>query len=88
MPRLPQYALLVGDAEELAHELRAVSQVLLDQLGADDAQECCRRLVGDGLGQQRLARARHAVQDHTLRRLDTHLFVQLGVRQWQLHGFL
>ena len=60
---------LVGDAEQLAHQLGPVAQVLLDELAADDAQEGGRRAVRNRLGQQRLARAGLAVQDHALPRM-------------------
>ena len=39
---------------------------LLDELAADDAQEGGAGLVGNRLGQQRLARARLAVEDDAL----------------------
>lgn len=47
--------MLVRNAEQLAHQLRTVAQVLLDQLRADDAKESGGRLVRDGLGQKSLA---------------------------------
>lgn len=57
---------LVGDAEELAHELGTVAQVLLDELGADDAQKGGTRLIRHRLRQQRLARTGFTVQDDAL----------------------
>ena len=55
--------MVLGNAEQLAHELGALAKVLLDELRADDAQERRRRRVSNGLGEQRLARARLAVED-------------------------
>ena len=73
--------MLFSHAEQLAHHLRPVSEVLkrgktlpgestphahlLNELRADDAQEGGRCLIGNGLREQRLARARTAVQDDT-----------------------
>jgi hypothetical protein len=51
--------------EQLADELGTVSEVLLDELGTDDAKEGGRRLVRDCLGKERLAGSRNAVQDDT-----------------------
>ena len=42
--------------------------------------------VGHGLGDQRLAAAGRAVQQHALRRLQAVLLEQLGVQERQLHG--
>lgn len=79
---------LLGHAEELAHELWPITEVLLNQLASDDAQEGGRGLVGDGLGEERLAGARGPVQNDALGRLDAHLVVELGVRQGKLDGLL
>ena len=57
--------ILLCDSEQLAHQFRAVSEVLLDELGTDDAKEGGRRLVRDCLGKERLAGSRNAVQDDT-----------------------
>ena len=47
-----------------------LSDVLLHQLGADDADEAGVGAVGNGASAQRLAGAGWAVQEHALRRLD------------------
>mmetsp|Transcript_22528 Transcript_22528/g.72949 ORF Transcript_22528/g.72949 Transcript_22528/m.72949 type:complete len:408 (-) Transcript_22528:387-1610(-) len=75
-------------AEHLADQFRPITQVLLDELTADDTEEGRGGLVGHGLGQERLAGARHAVEDHALRRLDAHVLVKFGVRQRKLDGLL
>lgn len=46
---------LLGHPEQLSDQLGPVAQVLLDQLGAHHTQERGRRLVGHGLGEQRLS---------------------------------
>jgi hypothetical protein len=58
---------LLCDAEQLSNQLWSVAQVLLDQLGADHAQEGGGSLVGNGLGQQSLAGTWGSVQDDTFR---------------------
>ena len=79
---------VVGDAEHLPNELGAVSEVLLDELGTDDAEEGGAGLVGDGLGEEGLAGAGLAVQDDSLGGFDANVLVQLGVGQGQLDGLL
>ena len=64
------------------------AKVLLDELAARDAQEARARAVGHGLGQQRLARAGLAVEDHALGRLDANVLVELRVRERQLDRLL
>mmetsp|Transcript_1778 Transcript_1778/g.3834 ORF Transcript_1778/g.3834 Transcript_1778/m.3834 type:complete len:429 (-) Transcript_1778:221-1507(-) len=80
--------LLFRDAEELAHELRPVAQVLLDELRAGHAQEGGRSLVGDCLGKECLARAWLAVEDDALGRADADVLVELRVRERQLDRLL
>mmetsp|Transcript_4964 Transcript_4964/g.16607 ORF Transcript_4964/g.16607 Transcript_4964/m.16607 type:complete len:323 (-) Transcript_4964:459-1427(-) len=75
---------LVGHPEQLAHELGPVSEVLLDELRAGHTEEGGRCLVGHRLGEERLARARGAVEEHTLGRLDAHALEELRVDQGQL----
>ena len=43
--------MLVGDAEQLAHKLGTVAEVLLNKLRANNAQERRRGLVRDRFGQ-------------------------------------
>lgn len=91
--------MLLGDAEQLANELGPIAQVLLDQLGADDAQESgfkfnfeklikymklTRGLIGNGLGQERLASTGWAIEDDAFRWTNAHLFIVLGMGQGQL----
>eukprot|EP00038_Savillea_parva_P006719 m.165443 g.165443 ORF g.165443 m.165443 type:complete len:430 (+) comp12562_c0_seq1:97-1386(+) len=80
--------MLAGHSKQLPDQLGPIPSVLLNQLRADDPQKGCRCLVGNGLGEERLARAWRAVQDNALGRTDPHLFIVLRVRQWEFDGFL
>ena len=62
-----------------------LAEVLLHELRPDDADEGGGCVVGDRLGQHRLAGARDAVQQDAAGRVDADLLVQLVVRQRQLH---
>merc|ERR1719180_619234 len=53
--------MFISHPEQLSHQLRTVSKVLLDQLTSNHSEEGCAGLVGDGLGQQGLASARRTV---------------------------
>ena len=64
---------------------RTLSEIFLDEFGADDPDEGGSGVVGDGLGQHRFAAAGRPVHQHTPRRVDSDLLVQLEVRQRQLH---
>mmetsp|Transcript_10758 Transcript_10758/g.33951 ORF Transcript_10758/g.33951 Transcript_10758/m.33951 type:complete len:292 (+) Transcript_10758:2279-3154(+) len=79
-------SVLVGHAEELAHELGAIAEVLLNELRADHAQKGGRRVVGHCLCKQRLARAGRAVEEDAARRVDANLPVELKVRERELDG--
>mmetsp|Transcript_23550 Transcript_23550/g.52208 ORF Transcript_23550/g.52208 Transcript_23550/m.52208 type:complete len:624 (-) Transcript_23550:392-2263(-) len=79
---------IVGDPEELPHELRTVTQVLLDKLRPNDAQKGSGGVIGHGLGQQCLARSRLSVKDDPLRGLDTNVFVEFRMGQRELDGLL
>ena len=63
-----------------------LSHVLLDQLGADDADEAGICAVGHGAGTQGLTRARRPEQQNTLRRLDAqvHKALRLGEEERRL----
>lgn len=54
-----RWRMILRNPEQLAHQLWAFSEVLLNELRADNPQEGCRCLVGDGLCQQRLAWRQH-----------------------------
>ena len=58
--------LLLGLLEHVADAGRADADEHLDEVGAAEAEERHARLAGDGLGQQRLAGARRADQQHAL----------------------
>ena len=65
-----------GHAEQFAHHLRPVAQVLLDEFGANNAQESGGGLVRNRFRQQRFSRARRTVQDDPLWRLDANFLVE------------
>lgn len=77
---------LLGEAEDVAHHARALAQILLHELGADDADEGGRGGVGDGLGEHGLARPGRAVEQHAARRVDADLLVEVEVRERELDG--
>ncbi len=56
----------LGLLEQVAHAGGADTDEHLDELGARDREEGDARLAGDGLGEQRLARAGRADQQHAL----------------------
>jgi len=62
--------LAAGHLKELAHHARALADILLDELRADDADKGGVGPVGDGPGAERLARPRRAEQEDTLGRVD------------------
>ena len=74
--------------EELAHEAGPLADVLLDEFGADHAQEVGLGLVRDGLREQGLARAGRAVEEHALRRLDPDPLEEFRLLQGQLDRLL
>ena len=57
--------MLFSSTEDLSDQLGTVSQILLNQLGADDSEESCGCLIGDCFGQQSLASAWLSVQNNT-----------------------
>jgi hypothetical protein len=79
---------LLCNPEQLTDELGPVAEVLLNELGADDAEERRGRLIRDGLREQRLTGSWNAVENNTLGRLDAHLLVELGVSERELNRFL
>ena len=60
---------LLGLLEEVAHAAGADADEHLDEVGARDGEERHAGLTGHGPGQQRLAGAGRAVQQHALRDL-------------------
>ena len=58
--------LLLGLLEHVADAGRADADEHLDEVGAAEAEERHARLAGDGLGEQRLAGARRADEQHAL----------------------
>ena len=68
----------LGLLEEVAHAGGAHAHEHLHEVRARDGEEWHARLAGDGLGEQRLARARRAHEQHAARNLGTHLLEALG----------
>eukprot|EP00760_Papus_ankaliazontas_P034685 PhM_4_TR738/c0_g1_i2/m.100043 len=81
-----RWGVLARQAEHVADHAGPLAEVLLHELAADDADERGGGVVGNGLREHRLARARGSVQQHTARWVDADLTVELGVGQWQLDG--
>lgn len=75
---------LAGHPEHVAHHARALTEVFLHKLGANDADEVCRCRVGHSLDQHGLASSRGSVEQHTARGVDTDLLVEVEVRQGEL----
>ena len=73
------WGILSGDLKQLANEAWAVTKILLDQLGAYDAEKGGRSLVSNGFGEEGFAGSGGAVEDDTFGGFDAHLFVELRV---------
>eukprot|EP00760_Papus_ankaliazontas_P001924 PhM_4_TR10737/c0_g1_i1/m.81868 len=73
-----------GHLEQLAHHARPLTNVFLHQLGANDADERGVGPVRNGTREQRLARARRSVQEHTFWGVNAEGFEALRLRQRQL----
>ena len=69
----------LGLLEEVANAARANTHEHLHEVRAGDGEERHARLAGDGLGKQRLARARRANEQHAARDLGAHLLETLGL---------
>ena len=72
---------LLGLLEEVTHARGADAHEHLDEVGAGDREERHARLARHGLGQERLARARRADEQHAMGNLRAHLLVALGFSQ-------
>jgi len=70
---------LLGLPEEVAHARRAHAHEHLHELGPRDGEERHPALAGHRLGQQRLARAGRALEDHAARDACAEVGVPLGV---------
>ena len=64
------------------------TQVLLNELRADNTQESCRRLISHGLGQKGLSRAGRSVENYALWWFDANLLVELGICERKFNWFL
>ena len=76
------------DVEDVADEFGAVAKVLLDEFGADDAEEGCGGLVCDGFGEEGFSCSGGAIEDYPLGWTDAHFFVELRMGQGEFDGFL
>merc|ERR1712192_10410 len=74
------WAVLICNSEQLAHQLRSISKILLDQLAANHSEEGGTCLISNSLGQQSFSSTRWAVQDNSFRRHNSHLPIVLRVR--------
>ena len=96
MTGVPLAGLLAGPLEDQPDVALGLADVLVEQLGALDVEEVGLPLlaglrrdllgqrVGDRLGDERLAAAGRAVEQHALGRLELVLLEQLGVQVGQL----
>ena len=80
--------MFLSHSEHLPDKFRAITKILLDEFRPYNSQECRRCLIRDSFGQQSFSCSWYAIEDHTLWRLDTHLFVEFGVGERQLNRFL
>ncbi len=78
---------LPGEDEEFTHELRALSDVLVDEFAPGHPDEPCPGLAGDRLCNQGLSRAGRPVEEDAFRGLHTYALVDLGFRERILDGF-
>merc|ERR1719488_452295 len=74
--------------EELAHVRLGLAEPHREELGPLDRDEVGLALVGDGLGEERLAAARRAVEEHALRRRHPELLELVGELDGVLHRLL
>jgi len=72
---------LRGLLEQIAHAAGADAHEHLHEVGAGDREERHVGLAGDRLGEQGLARARRADEQHAMRNLGAHPLVALGFSQ-------
>lgn len=62
---------LSGHLEELANHSRSFSDIFLNELGSNDANESRIGSVGNGTSKQRLSRSRRSVQKNSFGRIDS-----------------
>mmetsp|Transcript_3239 Transcript_3239/g.6729 ORF Transcript_3239/g.6729 Transcript_3239/m.6729 type:complete len:477 (-) Transcript_3239:80-1510(-) len=76
---------VVGNSEEFPNEFWTISEILLNQFGSHNTQKRSRGVVGNGLGEQCFTSSRLPVQNNSLRRFDTDIFVEFRMRKWKLN---
>ena len=69
----------LGLLEQIAHARGAHADEHLDEIGAGEAEERDLRFAGDRSGEQRLAGARRADQQHALGNLSSEPAISLGI---------
>mmetsp|Transcript_67322 Transcript_67322/g.152328 ORF Transcript_67322/g.152328 Transcript_67322/m.152328 type:complete len:327 (+) Transcript_67322:217-1197(+) len=75
-----------GQAENVADHAGAFAEILLHEFGADDGDERRGGRVGHGLGHHGFPRPRRPVHEHTPRRVDADLAVELELGERELDG--
>lgn len=73
-------------AEHVAHHAWTLTELLLDELTPDHADEGCRGLVGHRLGHHRLTSTRRAVHQDPAGWVNADALLVLGMREWQLNS--
>jgi hypothetical protein len=79
--------ILLGQSKDVPHHPGPFTQVLLHELGPVHPDKGGTRVMGDGLDEHRLARARRPVQEDAPGRVDANLLVKLQVCQGQFDRF-
>jgi len=82
------WRMVLCHTEHLTNKFRTISEVFLDQFGANYSQEGGRCLVCNGFGEERLSSAGNAIKDHTFWRFNAHFFVEFGMCERKLNRFL
>lgn len=77
---------LASHAEDVADHAGAFTEIFLDELGPDHADEIGRGRVGDGLDKHRLAGTGGAVEENTAGRVDADLLVEVEMGERELDG--
>ncbi|GAD51348.1 hypothetical protein MBEHAL_0108 [Halarchaeum acidiphilum MH1-52-1] len=78
--------MIAGDLKEIANELRALADELVDEFAAGHLDERRVRLGGDGLRHHRLPRAGRTIQKNAARRLDADVPEEIGVLHREFDG--
>jgi hypothetical protein len=74
--------------EHFSHEFWSITEVFLNQLRTDDAQESGGCLIGNSLGQESLSRSGNPIKDDALGWFDAHFLIEFWMCKRKLDGFL